>query len=79
MAAKDKKPSASNQKPKVINLREKVTVVSTSKDPHHKDGEEFKVHPEVAKRLVEKGFAKLASGQKIQDDAKDDEGTGDDV
>jgi hypothetical protein len=42
----------------VINLRDKVEVVSTEKDPYHITGETFKVHPEVAKKLIANGLAK---------------------
>jgi len=41
----------------IIDLREKTSVYSTNKDPHHVTGEEFKVHPKVAEKLIKKGLA----------------------
>lgn len=40
-----------------IFLKEKVAVVSTDKDPHHKTGAKFSVHPVVAEKLLANGLA----------------------
>jgi hypothetical protein len=40
-----------------IFLKEKVEVVSTDKDPHHKTGAKFSVHPVVAEKLYANGLA----------------------
>lgn len=40
-----------------IFLKEKIEVVSTDKDPHHKTGTKFKVHPVVAEKLFANGMA----------------------
>lgn len=42
----------------IIKLADKVDVISTDKDPHHETGSWFKLHPEVAKRVIKKGLAK---------------------
>lgn len=41
----------------VVDLKEKTTVYSTDKDPHHETGEEMSVHPKVAEKLIKKGLA----------------------
>lgn len=52
-----------------IFLRDKVEVVSTAKDKHHKTGDTFKVHPVVADALYKKGMAAPMEAKK-QKEAK---------
>lgn len=48
---------ADNKEKKVVDLRERVTVYSTEKDPHHITGEPFSPSKAVAEKLVKKGLA----------------------
>lgn len=46
-----------------IKLRDKVEVFSTEKDPWHVTGSMFRVHPEIAKKLIERGLAAETEAQ----------------
>lgn len=46
-----------NQNTNPIFLKEKIQVVSTDNDPHHKTGAKFSVHPVVAEKLIANGMA----------------------
>lgn len=66
-----KKVEEKKQEP--IDLREKVEVFSTDKDPHHETGSVFKVHPKLADSLVERGLATKEApkeGKKKAEDSK---------
>lgn len=54
----------------VIKLAEKVDVISTEKDPHHVTGSWFKLHPQVAKKVIEKGLAKFPTEKERADNDK---------
>jgi hypothetical protein len=56
----DKEKSAEKTKQgDVINLRDKVTVYSKDKDPHHATGTAIQVHPKQAQALYKRGFVSL--------------------
>jgi hypothetical protein len=40
-----------------VNLTQRVTVIGSEKAKVYKPGKEYQVHPDTAKRLVEKGEA----------------------
>jgi hypothetical protein len=46
-----------NQEKKIVDLRERVTVYSTEKDPYHTTGDAMNVAPAVAEKLIKKGLA----------------------
>lgn len=46
-----------DKKEEVVKVAEKVTVFATSKAKHYNEGEEFEVHPELAKSLIKAGKA----------------------
>lgn len=43
---------------KVVNLFKKTVLVATKENPYYKEGQEFKAQENIAKYLVEKGYAK---------------------
>lgn len=48
-----------NEKIKDFDAQARVTMIATDKAPHHKAGEEFEVHPNLAKNVFERnGYAK---------------------
>lgn len=67
------KKGAKKQEGTPIHLREKVDVYSTDKDPYHKTGSTFKVHPKVAEILVKRGLISMEPGKAASKaSAKDD-------
>jgi len=49
---------AKEKKVTLANYREQyVTLFPTERNKHHEQGKAFKVHPDVAKRLIDKGYA----------------------
>lgn len=47
-----------NKEAEVVDLTERVQITHTDKNPHREAGEKSKVHPKVAEKLREKGWAK---------------------
>lgn len=45
-------------KERIFDITERVKVVTTDKSPFHKAGETRSVSPAVAKKFIEKGYAK---------------------
>jgi hypothetical protein len=62
-----------NQNTNPIFLKEKVQVVSTDKDPHHKTGAKFNVHPVVAEKLIANGMATKVGAVESKPSKKDKE------
>lgn len=58
----------------IINLRDKVTVYSADKDPHHKTGTAISVHPKQAQALYKRGFVTLEPAQSKDDKFKGEAG-----
>lgn len=57
---------------KIINLKDKVTVIATKDAKHHKAGKEVTCHPEVAKFMIKNGWATEKKGGN-KDAAKSEE------
>jgi hypothetical protein len=55
--AKEEETKETKGKGKPINLAARVTIIGSAKAKVYKPGKEYSVHPETAKRLVEKGEA----------------------
>lgn len=49
---------------KGIDLREKAKVYATDKAPHHVEGEEIEVHPNLAADFIKRGFATKSKSKK---------------
>jgi hypothetical protein len=45
------------EKKRVVRVRERVSVYATDKSKYYRAGDEMKVHPELAKKLVKAGKA----------------------
>lgn len=68
----EQKKGGKKQEGTPIHLRDKVEVFSTEKDPHHKTGSAFKVHPKVAEVLVKRGMISMEPVKPAKKEAKDD-------
>jgi hypothetical protein len=62
--AEETKKTVLKKGERVINLKEKTTVVALKGAPHHKEGKEVVCHPEVAKWMIKHGWAKAKGKSK---------------
>lgn len=69
----EEKKAEASPKGDVINLRDKVTVYSTDKDPHHKTGDPIVCHPKIAQDIVKRGLATEAKTSSSKKDKGSDD------
>lgn len=58
MANENEKKQELQKGDKVVNLFKRTTLVATKENRYYKEGTEFKAQENIAKYLVEKGYAK---------------------